>query len=122
MIRLIKWLIKVEVLSLLLQLSHSTVTKQRKKRSRAWDFFEEKVDAKGNNKYACRFCGQEYFETKGKSTTQMNSHISKCPRNPYKVEKGQKLLPYQTVPGVIKVILFHRNLIKKSVGWLCVVW
>jgi len=79
--------------------THSTVTKQRKKRSRAWDFFEEKVDAKGNNKYACRFCGQEYFETKGKSTTQMNNHIDKCPKNPYKVEKGQKLLQFQTLPG-----------------------
>ncbi|XP_070004148.1 uncharacterized protein [Nicotiana sylvestris] len=29
----------------------------------------------------------------------MNSHVDKCPKNPYNVEKGQKLLQYQALPG-----------------------
>ncbi|KAH0713710.1 hypothetical protein KY289_009669 [Solanum tuberosum] len=37
------------------------VTKERKKRSRAWNHFGSFVDEEGNKKSKCKHCGQDYF-------------------------------------------------------------
>ncbi|XP_070055706.1 zinc finger BED domain-containing protein RICESLEEPER 4-like [Nicotiana tomentosiformis] len=61
----------------------STLRRQRKKRSPAWDHFDQIIDSEGNQKGVCKYCKREYF-----ADTKDND-----------LAKSQSKLAFQPVPG-----------------------
>ncbi|XP_070036204.1 zinc finger BED domain-containing protein RICESLEEPER 1-like [Nicotiana tomentosiformis] len=77
-----------------------TVRKERKKRSRAWDHFDQIVDSEGNKKGVCKYCKREYFaDTKYNGTKALLTHMANCKKIPLNVETSQSKLAFQPVPG-----------------------
>lgn len=70
------------------QYVQSKITKERKKRSHAWNHFGAFVDEQGNRKSKCKHCGQVYFADSAKNGTKaMLTHV--CPKLPRTVDKIQ---------------------------------
>ncbi|KAH0634432.1 hypothetical protein KY290_037845 [Solanum tuberosum] len=76
------------------------VTKERKKRSRAWNHFGLFVDEEGNKKSKCKHCGQDYFADSVKNGTKaMLTHMLTCTKMPKSVDKSQTQIGFQSVQG-----------------------
>ncbi|KAH0712018.1 hypothetical protein KY289_007977 [Solanum tuberosum] len=76
------------------------VTKERKKRSRAWNHFGSFVDEEGNKKSKCKHCGQDYFADSVKNGTKaMLTHMLTCTKMPKSVDKSQTQIGFQSVQG-----------------------
>nr|XP_010319895.2 zinc finger BED domain-containing protein RICESLEEPER 4-like [Solanum lycopersicum] len=74
------------------------VTKERKRRSRAWDNYGTFVDEEGNKKAKCKHCGQDYFADSVKNGTKaMLTHMLTCPKMPKVVDKSQTQIGFQSV-------------------------
>nr|XP_033513086.1 uncharacterized protein LOC117277799 [Nicotiana tomentosiformis] len=76
--------------------SSSKKRKMVKERSVAWHHFTKFTDAEGVKKAKCKYCSEEYVvDTKNSGTSNLLSHIPKCPSNPNKAETSQTTLAFQ---------------------------
>ncbi|XP_070055378.1 zinc finger BED domain-containing protein RICESLEEPER 4-like [Nicotiana tomentosiformis] len=80
------------------QTVQSTVRKQRKKRSPAWDHFDQIIDSERNKKGVCKHCKREYFSnTKGNGTKSLLTHMANCKNISLDVVTSQSKLAFQPV-------------------------
>ncbi|XP_070026447.1 zinc finger BED domain-containing protein RICESLEEPER 1-like [Nicotiana sylvestris] len=68
-----------------------------KERSVAWRQFSKFTDDEGVKKAKCKYCPEEYVaNTKNSGTSNLLSHLLKCPNNPHKSETSQTKLAFQS--------------------------
>nr|XP_009790662.1 PREDICTED: zinc finger BED domain-containing protein RICESLEEPER 4-like [Nicotiana sylvestris] len=78
----------------------SKAKKQRKKRSVAWEYFDQIIDPEGNQKGVCKHCKREYFaDSKDNGTKSLLTHMAKCLKMPLDVAKSQSKLGFNPIPG-----------------------
>ncbi|XP_075076959.1 zinc finger BED domain-containing protein DAYSLEEPER-like [Nicotiana tabacum] len=76
--------------------SGSKKRKIMKERSVAWRHFSKFTDDEGVKKAKCKYCPEEYVaNTKNSGTSNLLSHLLKCPNNPHKPETSQTKLAFQ---------------------------
>ena len=73
-----------------------TGTGSGRKKSLAWNHFEiVKVD-EGVTMAVCNYCKKSYLaDSKSCSTSNLLAHVTICPKNPNKEDKGQKTLAFE---------------------------
>nr|XP_033509674.1 zinc finger BED domain-containing protein RICESLEEPER 4-like isoform X2 [Nicotiana tomentosiformis] len=80
--------------------SASKKRKGMKERSVAWGHFDKFTDDEGIKKVRCKYCQEEYIaNTKNSGTSNLLSHMIKCPNNPHKVDTSQQRLAFQPKKG-----------------------
>ena len=73
-----------------------TGTGSGRKKSLAWNHFEKvKVD-EGVTMAVCNYCKKSYLaDSKSCGTSNLLAHVTICPKNPNKEDKGQKTLAFE---------------------------
>jgi len=80
--------------------SASKKRKGMKERLVTWGYFDKFTNDEGIKKARCKYCQEEYVaNTKNSGTSNLLSHMIKCPNNPHKVDTSQQRLAFQPKKG-----------------------